>query len=530
MRLGFLFITIFSFSIALSQESECENIVKWTYKDITKKNIKKSYELIQKKLSLSILTSLKNTKTENLKRHPELLQHYKSLKNSAGFKQLILEYKPLKRYKFWYGRRYKKVKPINYKEAITSIIQLQKKNFQYFKGMKESELFNKWDLYTLELVSKKHNISDQNYAKMFRELNSKYSNAHYDISQKSINVLKNEIDEIQKLLLKNSHESYQNIFTNYEKVCSKSQLDKYYQSIGLSCPFKEDPFINLNKNLNELSIVLSQFNSFNTKKPIIKEEPPIIIPPKVDPVDELEIVNHDYIKTNHKNSYFCKRDINALNSITIHHTATNETDTAIDINNLHRERLDNGVPWYMVGYHYLISDLNTNKPTVNQGRPLEYQGAHAGGDTAPLAYSEYKRIKNLKYTCAKSELQHQSAPKYSIKRRLSDQRQITGNITSVGIALIGDFEAYQKVTIAGVITIRHINRKDKAKRASNEALKEVGLLACKLQRQTPSIKTLHPHSYFKPTNCPGSIIADLKKIANYAKEQGCDFKVVYRKK
>lgn len=78
------------------------------------------------------------------------------------------------------------------------------------------------------------------------------------------------------------------------------------------------------------------------------------------------------LEWNTKSSHII-RSLNVITRIIIHHSATSSGD----VQSFHRYHIDNN-GWYGVGYHYVI----LKDGTVQQGRPLDVQGAHAGGNNA----------------------------------------------------------------------------------------------------------------------------------------------------
>ena len=483
--------------------------------------MQESMDIIKAKTMLAVLTSLENSQDRKLSRNEELLEHYKSLaENSDLFLELTNDYKPLKRYRFWRPFSYYATETISFEAALYSWKKLQEDDPALFKGLDKKYQINDWDLSIIQKMNRANdfNIKDKELARTLNDLlqNIK-SKDFYKIDNDQIKKLEAQIQKKQKALLTDIKQTYQKYLNEFKGICDhdgqyyRQELNKCNAIIAQSTPVEEQ--------LNSFSSVFNSLKIYNSKKPI-KPKP---APSQADPVDTLVIEKEEYETSKNKNATFCIRDKKALSSITIHHTGTSDKDSPQDINRFHLNRSTHGDPWYMIGYHYLISSDNL---TISEARPLEYRGAHAGGYQAPIDSEEYDRLKDLKMTCAHSLAEHAQKTPTSITDDFASNNRPHGNLTSIGVALIGNFETKYIVNVAGVRLIRNGS---KIKRASKELVNKTAKLVCRLQRENPTVKVLRPHSYYKSTNCPGSVIADLNDIKNIAASYGCKFSVELRK-
>lgn len=484
--------------------SRCDEVYQWIYKDLALNNLQDSMKLTELKIMLAVLTSLKNSKNLKLSQNRELLKHYKSLEsNSKNFAKVTQNYSPLKSFKFWRPWGYHKTETLNLSDAMKSWRLLQKEKPLLFKGLSKEYKISKWDIFLAKKMRDifKFNIEDENLAQSLKNLHSHHNNKKkYQLETIDISKIKRQIKGIQRKVLfklKNDFHYYGNKFKN---LCHE---DKALYTKG--CKVLNNTKLNINSKLNHFSDVLEELNHSSKK-------------PEVDSVDLLNINSVDYEKSKNRKAVYCKRDPKALSSITIHHTGTKTKWTPQDINRFHLNRSTSGNPWYMIGYHYLISGKNKK---VYNARPLEYRGAHAGGFEKDISKAEYERIKDIKMTCAHTEKEHHQQGAKTLKNRFEKSKKLSGNITSVGIAVIGNYAKETPYTVAGV----ELLQEQVISYLDQDIIKKIAKLSCKLQRKYPNIKKLRPHSYYANTSCPGVIKKLMGKIASMANSYGCNFKV-----
>ena len=538
MGLLMLFSSAFAQEVQLSDDKQkpeevCIKLLDWLYKDLTLQNLDKSLERTKTKLFMGMIKTLENVDSGNLKYHPELLKLWKSLSHiDPEFEDYLDENAPYKRYRFWRNRRYNKIKTVDFFGAVKAWKDLQESNPEYFKGLEEKFRLDKWDLTTADVVD---NISDVKYKNsgvkqklldISKALKTRASNPTKKLlTGQSLTDLKKKIDGLQKDIYENSSELYFNYLKDYEHVCDMntiSGLDPVHLTEYI-CSYENDE---VKPDIDHLLLNLADVITINkldtTEQP---EIPPVPVDPdQIDIVeeDELDIVELDYEVNPNPNAYYCKRDPNVVDTLTIHHTGEPKETTPEDINEAHIARSTDGDPWYMIGYNYLISETahggTAESPSVIQGRAPEVRGAHAGGYTRVLSKKRRKELSKYKIQCGRDDdwIETNMAAEFQMGK-------ISGNITTIGIAILGNYETSYTVSAGGVVLIKNVKGGKKVTYPSEAVLRKTAQLACHLQKQYPNIKRIVPHRYFKATNCPGSIIARLQTITTYANELGCEF-------
>jgi hypothetical protein len=539
-----MYIRVISFILALgvfitpvtnyAQEEEsvpdetCVQLVDWLYKDLTLQNLDKSFERTKNKLFMGMLKTLENVQGVNLKNHPELLKLWKSLSEvDPEFENYLNNNYPYRRYRFWRNKSYNNIKTYSFLDAIEAWKKLQDTKPEYFKGMEDKFKLDKWDLVTADVID---NVSDIKYKNgdiksKLQELSSKIKEAGSNPTKKltqelNLNELKQQVDDIQKDIYKKSSDLYVGYINDYGHVCNPEVMSKAdplhleeYLCLARNDEVKPD-IAPLLVNLANV-ITLSDLNM--AEQP---EVPPL--PPEPDEVDKLKIEKIDYKVNSNKNATYCLRDPNVVDTLVIHHTGSSIDFGPEDINEAHIGRSTMGDPWYMVGYNYLVSEKynggSFESPSIIQGRPPEMRGAHAGGYTRELSKERKKELSQYEIKCGRDD--------NFVTANMSSEfvgGQISGNITGLGIAILGNYETKYTAHVGGVTLHKNVKGNSKITFPSEAVLNKVAQLACKLQRQYPNIKRMVPHSYFKATNCPGSVIARLQTITNMANSYGCNF-------
>lgn len=512
-------------------ENTCSQLVDWLYKDLTLQNLDKSFERMKSKLFMGMLKTVENANQVNLKNHPKLLKLWKSLANiDPEFEDYLKTNSPYNRYHFWRGKSYRNLKTYDFFSAIKAWKDLQTSTPEYFKGLEDKYKLDKWDLLTADTID---NINQINYK------NKKVRNKLESLSKKikemastpatkltknvNLTVLKKEIDDIQKNIYDNSSDIYKKYLNDYAHVCNLEDMAK-------NDPLHMEEYLCLARN-DEMKpdiapLLVGLANIVTIKNLNTTERPAIPVPPPHDTRDEVEklkIVKIDYDVNPDPKATYCERDPNMINTLVIHHTGEGKEVGPELINEGHIGRSTDGKPWYMVAYNYLVSERDyggtSENPSIIQGRPPEMKGAHAGGYTRKLSKKRKEELKRYSIKCGRDD--------HFVETNMSKEflnGRISGNITSLGIAVLGNYEQKYRATIGGVTIIRNASGKNKVTYPNSAVIAKVAELACKLQRQYPNIKRIVPHSYFKATNCPGSIIAKLQKITNLANSyDGCHF-------
>ena len=79
---------------------------------------------------------------------------------------------------------------------------------------------------------------------------------------------------------------------------------------------------------------------------------------------------------------YCKRPVDVVDTIVLHHSETPSSVTPERINDFHLDRGTAADPWLMIAYSYVLNTPypGESKPemVMSEGRPLDIVGAHAG--------------------------------------------------------------------------------------------------------------------------------------------------------
>jgi hypothetical protein len=228
---------------------------------------------------------------------------------------------------------------------------------------------------------------------------------------------------------------------------------------------------------------------------------------------KVEVIEVDY-KVN-QGSFYCKRPMDVVDTIVIHHTATSENESPERINEGHLNRSPDD-PWLMIGYHYLVTQKSQRHgltPKIYRGRPDNYVGAHAGGEAISREYPETLKNKLLtkKISCGRYP-----GSLHKVNPTLDESGNTRANDTTLAISFIGNFAAFDAVL--NPTGYRPVN---KVYYPSDESLREAAQLVCQLKNKYPTISKLGYHQQYKATSCPGSVKMVLGKIKSFAKEYGC---------
>ena len=227
--------------------------------------------------------------------------------------------------------------------------------------------------------------------------------------------------------------------------------------------------------------------------------------------------------TIHKTQYernplasFCKRPIEMVDTIVIHHSETPNTTTPEQINTLHLARGTPEDPWYMIAYSYAINTpyngATTPKSRVTEARPMELVGAHAGSDAFVTMNEDQKKMWNDGLiTCGKENQE------FKINPNLIRDGKIKANVTTIGVVVIGNYAPFSKTNPNG-----YSPKNPRYPTKSTQDL--VARLSCQLQKKYPKINNIKWHNYYHPTSCPGTIKEYINKIITLTRKYGCDFK------
>lgn len=213
---------------------------------------------------------------------------------------------------------------------------------------------------------------------------------------------------------------------------------------------------------------------------------------------------------------FCKRPVEMVDTIVIHHSETPSTDTPERINNLHLVRGSKNDPWYMIAYSYVINSPyaggSTPRTRVSEGRPLDIVGAHAGtGIMVPMDDVQKKLWADGKVTCGKE------GGEFKVDPKLERNGMITANTSTIGLVVIGNYSPFSKTNPNG-----YPANKPRYPTLATQDL--IARTSCQLQKKYPRMKNIKWHSYYHATSCPGTIQQYLSQIRTLARKYGCEFK------
>jgi hypothetical protein len=245
--------------------------------------------------------------------------------------------------------------------------------------------------------------------------------------------------------------------------------------------------------------------------------PPSPIPYQELPLPEwpLQLIEVEHVNypTNPKATY-CKRPEEMVDTIVIHHTAGFESKSPLDINRLHMNQGSAADPWYMAAYTYFVNASysgNTNvRLRVTEGRPLNIVGAHAGSNIfVPMNETQRKIWNSGAITCGRDD---HFSPSPSLVRN----GRIKANVTTIGIAVIGNYSPFSRSNPTGYNPRR-------PRYPTQQTLDMLGKISCQLQKKYPNMKEIKWHSYYHPTECPGTIKNYINQIKTIARRLGCEF-------
>lgn len=228
----------------------------------------------------------------------------------------------------------------------------------------------------------------------------------------------------------------------------------------------------------------------------------------------LELINIREINhtTNNRINY-CERPVEMVDTIVLHHTQSPPQRTAEDVNSWHIT--DKEKPYHTVAYTYLINapypGSRNVTPQVSEGRPLGMAGGHAGSEAWSAMTPDQRRL----WDSGKVLCGYAGRPFKVDPSKVNDKGQIKSNITTIGVAVIGNYADYH----------RRKNREGliPTPQPSSQTQDMIARLACQLQKKYPNMKSIKVHWEYNETTCPGSIEKYVTAIKNRAKALGCEF-------
>ncbi len=212
---------------------------------------------------------------------------------------------------------------------------------------------------------------------------------------------------------------------------------------------------------------------------------------------------------------FCKRPVEMVDTIVLHHSETPSLDTPERINDFHLSRGSASDPWYMIAYTYAINapypGEKLPETKVTEGRPIDIVGAHAGkGILIPMDSDQKKFWAQGKITCGKEN------GEFTVDPKLERDGKISANVTTIGVVVIGNYAPFSRGNPNG-----YSSRKPRL--PSRETQDLVARTSCQLQKKYPRIKNLKWHSFYHPTSCPGTIKQYMNQIKALTRKYGCAF-------
>lgn len=231
------------------------------------------------------------------------------------------------------------------------------------------------------------------------------------------------------------------------------------------------------------------------------------------PTELIKVEKPNYPRN--KKASFCKRPIDMIDTIVVHHTESPTTSTALEINRMHLGRGSAADPWYMVAYSYLINSPYSGQtkplPLVSEGRPLDIVGAHAGTRAfVEMDEEQSKYWQDGKIVCGKEDGDFEVDPN-QISNGL-----IKANVTTIGIVLMGNYAPFSRDNVGGY-------RRSKPLYPTTSTLDMIARLSCQLQKKHPRMKKLRWHNFYNQTTCPGTVEEFIPQIIDMAKGYGCNF-------
>jgi hypothetical protein len=212
---------------------------------------------------------------------------------------------------------------------------------------------------------------------------------------------------------------------------------------------------------------------------------------------------------------FCKRPVEIVDTIVLHHSETPSTDSPERINEFHLARGTKEDPWYMIAYSYVINTpyagASTPRARVTEGRPLDIVGAHAGSNVfVPMDAEQKKMFDDGKVTCGKEDGDFKPDP------TLIQNGKIKANVTTIGLVVFGNYSPFSKSYPNGY-------SKKNPRYPTKQTQDMIARMSCQLQKKYPRMKNIKWHNFYHSTSCPGTIKDYIGQIKALARKYGCEF-------
>lgn len=231
------------------------------------------------------------------------------------------------------------------------------------------------------------------------------------------------------------------------------------------------------------------------------------------PIEYTKIEKIEYERNDH--ATYCKRPVDMVDTIVIHHSETPNTDSPQRINEYHLQRGSAADPWLMIGYSYTINSpypgFSSPTPRVAEGRPLDIVGAHAGSNIfMPMDSHQKKLWDEGKIICGNDRIGFKVTPS------LIRNGRIKANVTTIGVVVVGNYAPFSKDNPNGY-------PKNKPRWPTKDTQDLIARTSCQLQKKHPRMKSIKWHNFYHSTTCPGNIKQYIGQIKTLARKYGCEF-------
>lgn len=231
------------------------------------------------------------------------------------------------------------------------------------------------------------------------------------------------------------------------------------------------------------------------------------------PIEFARVEKVDYQRN--KKASFCKRPVEIVDTIVLHHSETPSIDTPERINDFHLQRGTKEDPWYMIAYSYVINSpypgSNVPRARLTEGRPMDIVGAHAGtGAFVTMTPLQQKLWDEGKIVCGSEN------GEFKVDPGQIQNGKIKANVTTIGLVVIGNYSPFSKTNPNGY-------PRSKPRYPTKGTQDLIARTACQLQKKYPNIKNIKWHNFYNSTSCPGSIKDYIGQIKALARNYGCEF-------
>jgi len=496
----------------------CEHLLQWIYRDLKVQTIDLSYQRVMNKLLLGLYSLDKKTKTFNEK----MTKLFNAIKEiDPKLKDKMDSNWSVSLTNLFSNS--KEIDPQNIENVIEHWMDLQKNEPELFKDLPKEYHLDSWDLGSIKTINQfsKLSMTDMELKSKFMGLAKKIQRSKEDLLEgkdfddKNLEKL---IRETNKDLVRELNKHTSKNINDYKNICSEKDLLSLMSNQNFVCPM-----IDPNESLNDLTLKLEELQSMipDLSKNDISPPPKELI--KIHPVE--------YKVNPSPKATYCLRDEMMAEYLVVHHSSSKSTKDPFAINQEHINNSSNEDQWYMIGYNYLISTsfdgATTEKPKVFKGRAPNVKGAHAGGYTTTLEDEKLEELSKYPIYCGNEQI---GMEKVDIMSQLNSKGGISGNLVSQGVVVIGNFSPIEFHEIDGVKVPINIDSSLTPEIPSLEQIDALARLACTLQKKNPNLKTIVPHSYFKNTSCPGTLVNLFSKIKGMTESYGCSYEVKLTKR